>query len=172
MKRFTIAVLSVALASCGKSEDPQANAVHDYTKPMLTEQNVAGLIKCLNENKKASEFMYGQGVKTAAQFEEFNDLVKKYGFSGRYEFLYAKSHCDAAETYLKHCDMFDPRIAKKQEELKKPDLAEGVRKELESDLALLNKQRESSTRPPDADVEALKKHRAAYQEADKKARGN
>lgn len=172
MKRFAAVALSLALSSCGKSEDPQAAAVHDYTKPMLTDPMVANLIKCLNENKKAGEFMYSPAVKSAEQFEEFNSLVKKYGFSGRYEFLYAKSHCDAAESYLQHCDLFDPRISKIQQDLKKPDLADGVRKDLESDLAFVTKQKDNATRPPDADVDALKKHRAAFQEADKKARGN
>lgn len=114
MKRFSVAVLSVALAACGKSEDPAGGAVHDYTQPMLTDQNVAGLIKATMENKKVGEFIYGTGTKTADDFNAFDALVKKYGFAGRYEFLFVKSHCDSAESYLKELDMYAPMIARRR----------------------------------------------------------
>jgi hypothetical protein len=173
MKRFSVAVLSIALAACGKSEDPQGGAVHDYSKPMLTDQNVANLIKAIMENKKVGEFMYSPGTKTADDFNAFDATAKKYGFAGRYEFLYVKSHCDSAESYLKELDMYAPMIAQAQEKLKKPDLTEYEKKDAEEQLARWTKEQQGVTkRAPDADIEVLKKHRAAFQQADKKARGN
>ena len=138
---------------------------------MLTDAHVKNLVRFINEDKTAVDFLFRGKNQTAEQFIAFDEAARRFGFKGRYECLYVKSHCDQAESYLREAEQLDPLIKNSEAELAKPDLSPDSRKFAEETLARWMTLKKSYMRGPAEDVEVFRPHREAYQAAVKKAQG-
>ena len=155
----------------------------DLSKPYLDDKKMGSFVESLKDaNGPFDAVSKGKinAFNAGAKMEEFEAAAKKHGFESGAEYLGAWMRIGAAMTQVMHDEsnqsmiqMHEETIKTSQESLKKPDLTPEVKQMLENQIkssqetiAVLKQPREESVNAKD--VEAYKKHRAAFEEAMKK----
>jgi hypothetical protein len=172
LSRFLPLLLLFAV-SCGKKEEPQAKkiapaaAMHDRSKPFLTDARLASLVKAAKDHPDlARAFPLPAGASTPKEglqrLDERDAEAAKYGFTGYDEFAEVRTRANSARSCLKSAEDLEPKIRELEAKLAKPDLTDSQRK-LQQEMVDRTKSHRDNILKflPAEDLETYRRNRAA-----------